>query len=411
MRSLTKKLLALVAAGALLVQPALAAGIPTLPIPGIVPPLDPGNLLSYFQALVQNVNQYASDYQSLNYLDNGAMLVDQRGTGAQTCGGTSGPTETAYSADRWACVVNVGSQQGKAQVVTSAAGVTFAPGFSNMVSLYRNANALTQPVCLEQFVESARFTYLQGHGVILSAYLANNAGAPGGNTATMYLWTGTGSNEGLGDLRGAVGMTASPALTPALTGLATAGSYTTPALTTTTTRYSSGPIQVPATATEGVVAICWTPGTETAGSTDGILIGGVQAEEAEPAQTTAGRFERIPLAEETIRAQRFYAQLNEPASGAAVPITMQNVASATQQGGWTLPTTMQAVPTLVVSAAGTFKLDIAGTATTWTTPTASTCSTFACAITASTTDSTVGNIGGAVTGGGGSGILYAGSDF
>ena len=271
-------------------------------------PLDPSNLLSYFNQLVQSVNQNASGYQPHNFLYNAAFDVQQRGTGIVTCGGTSGPTVTAYGPDRWACDVNVGSQQGRMQIVTSASGVTFAPAFPTMVSLYRNSAALTQPVVLEQFIKSAELVHLQGRPVIPSCWIANNTGAPTGVTATITIITGTGTDEGLGSLRSAVGMTASPAITPALTGLAAAGSYTTPALTTTATRYSGVPISVPATATEGAFLVSFTPGAESAGTTDGILVTGCQLEEAEPAQTAAGRVERVAYAQELARDQHFYAQ-------------------------------------------------------------------------------------------------------
>ena len=280
--------------------------------------------------LNNNINSSASGYQPLNFLDNAAMNINQRGAAARAGGATSGPLTTNYGPDRWAVDTNVTSGVGYSNEVTSASGVTFAPGFPNMVSVYRNSGALTQPICLEQEIKSARFTYLQGRPVILSAYIAKNALPAAGTTATFYLWTGTGTDEGLGALRGAVGMTASPALTPALTGLATAGSYTTPALTATATRYSSAPIAVPATATEGVFAICWTPGAETAGATDGILVTGAQLEQADVNQTTAGRFERVSYAEDLLRSQRYYAQWDDSkANTFQLPGTCTEITSGT----------------------------------------------------------------------------------
>lgn len=355
-----KQLRTLVAAFATIVM--LTSGVlaASIPLPGqsgapYAPPYDPSALGSYLQLTLQATNQWASGYQPLNYLDNGFMTVQQRGTGTATCGGTSGPASTAYGADRWACEVNVGSQQGRQTPVTSASGVTFAPSVANMTSLFRNANALTQPICLEQEIETARFTQLQGRPVILSAWLAANTGAPSGVTATFYLWTGTSTNEGLGAstiFGSAIGMTASPALTPAMTGIATAGSYTTPALTTTATRYSSAPILVPTTATEGVAAICWTPGAETAGSTDGILIGAAQLEEAEGTQTTAGRIERVPAAEDLARSQRFFWQITDPAATVEVPSAcFVTAANTTVKCGVWLPQPMIAAPITTASGA------------------------------------------------------------
>jgi hypothetical protein len=252
--------------------------------------------------------------------------------------------------------------------VTSASGSTFAPGFLNMVSLYRNSGALTQPICLEQQIESALFNKLQGRSVILSAWLANNAVVPSGNAATFYLWTGTVADEGLGSLRSAVGMTTSPALTPALTGLATAGSFTTAALTRTATRYSSTQIAVPTTAIEGIVAICWTPGTETAGTNNGILITGVQMEEADPNQTSAGRFVRTSEAEEVARAQRFFWQITDPAATVEIPSAcFVTAANTTVKCGVWLPQPMAIAPVTAISTSTSFGIVVtAGTAGTCT---------------------------------------------
>lgn len=354
MREFLKKLGA-VAFGVLLTSQTFAASMPTNPIPGIVPPLDPSGLIGYFQAMANNINAYASSYQPLNYLDNAALVVQQRGTSAVTCGGTSGPASTAYSADRWACEVNVGSQQGRMSTVTSASGVTFAPGVPIMESLYRNANALTQPISGEQEIESSRFTLLQGRAVIPSCWVAANTGAPSGVTATIHIFTGTSTNEGLGAstvFGSAVGMTASPALTPAMTGIATAGSYTTPALTTTATRYSGGPIVIPTTATEGVFEIDWTPGAETAGTTDGILFGSCQLEEADPAQLTAGRFQRVPAAEDLARSERYFWQITDPAATVEVPSAcFVTAANTTVKCGVWLPQPMIAAPITTASGA------------------------------------------------------------
>lgn len=311
---------------------AFAASIPTSPPSAspIPPPYDPSALGSYIQTIFGAINQYASGYQPHNFLYNAAFDVQQRGTGAVTCGGTSGPTVTAYGPDRWACDVNVGSQQGRMQILTSSTGVTFAPGFPTMVSLWRNANALTQPIVAEQFIKTAEFSHLQGRPVIPSCWLAANTGAPTGVTATITVITGTGTDEGLGSLRGAVTMTASPAITPALTGLATAGTYTTPALTTTATRYSGSQIAIPTTATEGAFLLSFTPGAETAGATDGILFVGCQLEEADPNQTTAGRFERVTYAAELARDQHFYAQwADNLAATFVMPMTCTETTSGT----------------------------------------------------------------------------------
>lgn len=304
-----------------LAGPAGAANLPLFNTP-----LDPSQAQATANTIIQSVNQNASGYQPLNYLDNGEMIITQRGAAERVGGTTSGPAVTNYCADRWAVDTNVTSGAGYCNEVTSASGVTFAASLPNMISVYRKTGALTQPVCLEQEIKSARFIQLQSKPVILSAWVAQNAAFSG--TATFYLWTGTGTDEGLGALRGAVGMTASPALTPALTGLATAGSYTTPALTSTATRYSSPPITVPATATEGVFAICFTP-AGTAGTTNGILASGAQLEEADPNQTSAGRFYHRSYAEDLLASQRYYMQWSD---NLAATFTLPGTCTETSSG-------------------------------------------------------------------------------
>lgn len=336
---------------------ALAGPVGAASLPLIQVPLDPSQAQATANSIIQSVNQNASGYQSRNFLDNGDMVVNQRGAAERVGGTTSGPTDAEYCADRWALDTNVTSGAGYCNEVTSASGVTFAAGFPNMVSVYRKTGALTQPVCFEQELKTSTSSQLQGQPVILSAYIAKNAGAAAAATATFYLWTGTGANEGLGVLRSAVGMTASPALTPALTGLATAGSYTTPALTATATRYASPQITVPATATEVVYAICFTPGAETAGTTDGILVTGAQLEIADPSQTTASRYDAKQYATELFNAQHYYVQWSDGlANTRQLPGTCTETTSGTTAACVLLMPVPQdlAAPISAVSAATSF---------------------------------------------------------
>lgn len=331
MRDFLKKL-ATVAIGLLLTSPTMAANIPIPPAAGAPyqTPIDPSGLAGYFAAILGAVNQYASGYQPHNFLYNGAMLVNQRGAAERVGGTTSGPTDAEYGPDRWAVDTNVSSGAGYSNEVTSATNVTFAPGLPTMMSVYRKTGALTQPVCAEEFIKSEEFTQLQGRQVILSAWIAANTGLPAGTAVTGYLVTGTGSNEGLGVLRAAVGMTASPAITPALAGVATAVQTLSSAPTTTATRFSSAPIPVPLTATEGVVELCFTPGSETAGTTDGFLFTGAQLEEAETSQLAAGRFERVTYAQELARDQHFYTQWSDGlAATFQLPGTCTEITSGT----------------------------------------------------------------------------------
>jgi hypothetical protein len=217
----------------------------------------------------------------------------------------------------------------------------------------------------------------------MSCWVGNNAVVPAGNTVTFHLFTGTGTNEGLGASTvygSAVGLTASPALTPALTGLATTGTFTTPALTTTMTRYSSGPIAVPTTAKEGIFELDWTPGAETAGSTNGIVVQGCQLEIADPGQTTASAFEFLPPQVELARAQRFRYVVADLANTFAYSSNCNvTTANSTVKCWLNLPVTMAGTPQATVATATSFGI--------WLTAgTAGTCTTLAAAASASTTN-------------------------
>lgn len=343
-----------------------------------------------------------------NFLENGDMGVNQQGTGAIT-GGTTTVTALQFAADRWFVDTNVGSGAGQAQIITASP----APptGFTQSVKVWRNSGALTQPVCTLQEIETSRATELAGKTVVLSTSLQPLAGITStAGQVSGFVITGTGTDEGLATL------TASPAITPAWTGIATAGQSTW-ALGTTAVwaRYNTGPVAIPATATEVGVEICFTPAGSSSGATDGFAVTGVQLEAVASNSTLQpvgpSAFEWRPLDYEVQEAQRFFMQLNEPASAAGTPITCGNIASASQVCQLNLRPPMRGTtPVVVIPTTGTFKMNIAGTPTTWTTPTAGTCSTTACVITASTTDATVGNIAPALQGGGGSGVVYVKND-
>jgi hypothetical protein len=68
-----------------------------------------------------------------------------------------------------------------------------------------------------------------------------------------------------------------------------------------------------------------------------------------------------------------------------------------------------ATPTITITTAGTFKVNIAGTPTTVATPTAGVCSSYGCTVTAANTN-TAGQVE-QVTGGGGTGSWIISGDF
>ncbi len=334
-----------------------------------------------------------------NYLDNGAIAVTQRGTGITTCAANAGQTLTTYSADRWGCSANVGSGAGRSQVVTASP----APpaGFVNSLKLYRNSAALTQPVCAIQEIATARSTYLAGKTVTLSANEQALAGlaADNGNLTTMSIIYGTGTEDGLGT------MTASPAITPAWTGIAFAVNQTVIPITTSWGRYSvTGAI--PATATEVGVEICFTPTATGAGTTDGFAMTGIQLEVA----PSPSAFEYQPFNVELAAAQRYYTRFAELAATYPVDGFCQATGATTNSCTLALPQPMRSTPVITITTAGTFKVNIAGTLTTIATPTAGNCGPNACIVTAANTN-TAGQVEQLTGAAGGTGVWEVSADF
>lgn len=272
-----------------------------------------------------------------NYLDNGSMNVQQRGTGTITCGTTTIPS-TAYGPDRFGCNANITSGVGRMALVTTAA--LLPAGFTNVNTIWRLSGALTQPICMMQEVPTLESTALAGKVVTLSFYAAALAGlaADNGNIITASIFTGTGSDQGFGTF------TASPAVTPAWTGIAAPVNQTAITITTTPTRYSvTGTLA--ATTTEVAVAICFTPTAAGAGATDGFAVTGVQLEVAPSPTAYEFHFYGYDLQ----RAQRYFYRLSETAAVtafapcSAVDTTHTNCLLQ-------FPVSMRAAPTMTYTA-------------------------------------------------------------
>lgn len=271
-----------------------------------------------------------------NYIDNGSLNVQQRGTGIVTCAAAAAITSAAYGPDRFGCSTNVTSGAGRQSLVTTAA--LLPAGFANANELYRTSGALTQPVCVHQEIPTTEATALAGKTVTLSYYAAALAGlaADTNNTITASIYTGTGSDQGYGT------MTASPAITPAWTGIAfvTGASQAPQAITTTPTRYSvTGTI--PAAATEAGIALCFTPTATGAGTTDGFAYTGVQLEVA-PSPTA---YEVHSYSYDLLRAQRFFYRVTETAT-VAQRGSCTNLTSSISNCIIPFPVVMRAVPTM-----------------------------------------------------------------
>lgn len=302
-------------------------------------PQDPSQLLATLNTLIQSINtgitpQTMAEFSSpRNLLDNGQMQVYQRGTGTRTCAQNAAITTTAYAADRWACSVNVASGAGILQVITS--NLPTSPTFNAGMVFYRNSGALAQPQCVMQQIPSTRVVPLQGRNVAFSVYIQGLAAMLAeSTTVNAYLFTGTGTDQGFGT------MTASPAITPAWTGIAS--SQTTAfTITSSWARYTTT-WQVGSSVTEAAVALCWTPTTGgTAGTTDGFRFTGAQLEQG----GAASAFDYLPYGTELRTAQRYYYQIDESAS--IFPIAPCSAVDTTHTNCIIkLPQTMRAAPSL-----------------------------------------------------------------
>lgn len=283
-----------------------------------------------------------------NYLDNGSLNIQQRGTGTVTCAAAAAITSAAYGPDRWGCSANVTSGAGRQAIVTTAA--LLPAGFAAVDTVWRNSGSLGQPVCVHQEIPTLESTALAGKTVALSFYSTALAGlsADNQNQITASIYYGTGSDQGFGT------MTASPAITPAWTNIAFSVNQQTVAISTTPTRYSvTGTL--PATATEVGVALCFTPTTSTSGGvTDGFAFVGAQLEIA----PSPSAYEFHTVQADLAKAQRYFYSISEAAANVAAPTGIGNYLTTTVcTTSIPFPVTMRVAPTYTNSlSATTFKL-------------------------------------------------------
>lgn len=287
-----------------------------------------------------------------NLLHGGDFTVNpwQRGTSFTGIANT-----LTYTADRWAALGGASSSISVSrQAVTDVDGYSYALRFGRAAS-----NADVDPIKLAQAGEPASCIRFRGKQMILriKALAGANFSAAAGFTATVYTGTAT------------TGTTAQ-LLAGTWTGQATAGTATFPAPSSSVTTDYFVLVNVPATASQIGVVLSYIP-VGTAGANDWMQFTVLDLQAAGPGITTgasqavlqgyASLPERRSAALEQWICQRFAWVISEPASGVVVGNGMM---SATNVQLVTIPTpvTMYKAPTLTLSA-GTFKFNIAGTAT------------------------------------------------
>ena len=334
-----------------------------------------------------------------NIIDGGDFTTNpwQRGTSFTSISNT-----LTYTADRWFAVGGVSSSIGVSQVT----GVTGVLGFTQALQFGRaNANSNTAAINLGQVVETLDSVRCQGQQVTLSFWAAAGANwSPASGNLNVLLASGTGTNQSAANLvAGSWTGYASLALTPQQGSAAAAVAVNiAQPITSTWTRYAFS-ATVPNGCTQLGVLLSATP-VGTAGAADYVQIMGVQLEIG--AQATP--FEHRDIELELAIAQRYFFNIAEPASGVVVGAGM--VAGTNAEVIFIpLPVQMYKAPTVSVSA-GSFKFNIAGTATAVAGFAAGSTHTPNYISVIGTTTATSGQ-GTLLQGGGGAGFVQASADF
>ncbi len=317
-----------------------------LSIPLITGAQDPSQLNATLNSLIQSLNtlvtpQTMAPFTNFrNVLDNGNMAIYQRGTVGTTittCGTTTIP-QTAYGADRWGCNANAAAGAGRMKVVTT--GPTPPAGFTASEQLYRTSGVSPQPTCAMQEIGTVNSTALAGQSVVVSVYEQPLAGlvADNGGAFNVYIFTGTGTDEGFGTF------TATTAITPAWTGIATTGSFSFTNAAAAWVRVSGSAV-IPATTTEIAAAICFTPTASGAGVTDGLAFTGFQLEVSPSGQ--ASPYEFKPPGYETVEANRYFYSITEAAATVLQSPSGNGASTTTCTLNIPFPVTMRSAPTFV----------------------------------------------------------------
>ena len=318
-----------------------------------------------------------------NMIDGGDFSINpfQRGTSFSAIANT-----LTYTADRFFAVGGASSS-----ISVSQQSQTDVAGFNKSLRFGRGSGTDTATINLGQVLETADSIRAQGQQVTLSFWAkAGSQFSALSSALTVQVVSGTGTDQLAANL--------------------VAGSWTgqanvinaSQAITTTATRYSfTG--TVGAGASQLGVLFSYAP-TGSNNTTDTVDFYGIQLEIG----GQASPYEHRDIQVELEICQRYFWQINEPASGVVVGAGMINGTNS-ELIFIPLPVQMRAAPAVTVSA-GSFKFNIAGTATAvagfagGSTHTANYISVIG------TTTATSGQ-GTLLQGGGGAGTIAASADF
>jgi hypothetical protein len=332
-----------------------------------------------------------------NIIDGGDFTTNpwQRGTSFTSIANT-----LTYTADRWFAVGGASSS-----ISVSQQAVTAVPSFGNALQFGRAAaNANTAVISLGQVIESADSIRAQGQQVTLSFWaLAGANWSPANGNLNIQIVSGTGSNQSAGSaVAGTWTGYSSLTVTPQQGSAAPAANIAQP-ITGTWTRYSfTAP--VPATATQLATLFNATP-VGTAGAADFVQIIGVQLEIG-PQPTP---FEHLDIQMVLEICQRYFWQINEPASGVVVGTGSVN-ASNSEQFYLATPVQMRTAPTVSVTV-GSFKVNSATGGIVAATGLTGNATHTTNAIGLNATGTGTAGQGAQLQGGGGAGFIQASADF
>jgi hypothetical protein len=318
-----------------------------------------------------------------NLLDGGDFTVNpwQRGTSFSGIAAT-----LTYTADRWFAVGGAA-----ASISVSRQVQTDVAGFNNSLRFGRANTDTTTTIKLGQAMESADSYRCQGQPVTLSFWAKAGAQfSAAGSKLTVQVFTATSGTD-----QSAVNLAAGT-----WTGLVSVINSTV-ALTTTAQRFQLTGV-VPANATQLGILLSYLP-TGTSNATDFVDLYGAQLEIG----SVASPFEHRDIQVELEICQRYFWQINEPASGVIVAVGMVSGAS-TELFYLATPVQMRVAPTVTVTT-GAFKVNLAGTATTATITSNATHTPNQIGLTGNAAG-TVGQ-GTLLQGGGGAGLITAFADY
>lgn len=348
--------------------------------------------LNQIAAFAQGFSGTSGFVNALTGGDFGVNLF-QRGTTSASI-----TTTLTYGPDRWWGL----SGTSTAFTIIKETGATdIFPGTLATARVQRTSGQTgVVATCVGQVLTSADSTRFQGQTAEFSFTAdsgANFSAASGLVTATIGY-----------SVAGAADQTAANFSTTSWTGQVNVSQNVN--LTSSFARYSVV-APIPATATQLGLKLCFTP-VGTAGTNDWLEFSNAQLDVNPTAvaltgvAATAGSalaFETRPAAIEALLQYRYFEQINEPAAN--IPVgTCQATGATAGICVIPLPMPMRAAPVFTVTT-GTFKVNIAGTQTTWVTPTAATGGAVNNICTA-----TIGNTNTAgqmliLSGGGGSGVI------